>query len=336
TLGVDALTVNRKSQSKLRVTAERLGGFAGPIKLVADSLPPGVTVQNSEIGANKVQADVTFVADETAKIEAIHVTLRGTAEIDGQPVTRTAALAAGPGEMTVDNVLLAVSMPTPFKIVGKYDLTFIARGSTLVRHYAIDRGGFAGPLRVSLADRQARHLQGVTGPVITVPPGADQCDYPVFLPPWMELARTSRSVVMAVGVVTDTDGRPHTVSFTSQNQNEQIVALVGPGELSVQAERTSLECVPGGECEVRLRLARDRSLTGPTRVELVLPPHIHGIVAEPATVPSDAERAVLRIHCDREFGPLNMPLIVRATTERGGRPVTAEAQLQLVGASRKP
>ncbi|HVA44807.1 MAG TPA: PPC domain-containing protein [Pirellulales bacterium] len=336
TFAADALSLDRKSQAKLRVTAERLGGLTGPIKLAADGLPPGVSVQGGEIAANKPHADLTFVASQTSKIEAAHVVVRGTAEISGQAVTHTATLAGPPGEMTVDNVLLAVSMPTPFKIIGKYDLTFVPRGSTLVRHYAIDRGGFTGPLRVLPADRQARHLQGVTGPLITVPPGADECEYPLFLPPWMELARTSRSVVMAVGVVADTDGSQHTVSFTSQNQNEQIVALVGPGELSVHAERTSLECVPGGECEVRLRLARDRSLTGPTRVELVLPPHIHGIVAEPATVPSDAERAVLRIHCDREFGPLNMPLIVRATTEHGGRPVTAEAQLQLVGASRKP
>lgn len=336
TFTVDGLTLYRKSQAKLRIAAERLGGFTGPIKLTVDGLPPGVSVQGGQIAANQPQADLTLVADDTPKIEARHITLHGTAEIDGRDVTQAATLATLPGEMTVENVLLAISMPTPFKIVGKYDLTFVPRGSTLVRHYNIDRGGFTGPLKVMLADRQARHLQGVAGQVVEVPASAEECDYPVFLPPWMELARTSRSVVMAVGVVTDVDGSQHTVSFTSQNQNEQIVALVGPGLLNVQSERPSVECVPGGESEVRIRVARDRLLEGPTRVELVVPPHIHGIAAEPVTVPAGTDSAALRIRCTQDFGPINMPLVVRATGQRGDRPVTAETRLELVSASGQP
>ena len=336
TFAVDGLTLYRKAQAKLRVAAERLGGFNAPIKIAIDGLPPGVSVQGGQIAANQAQADLTLAADDTPKIEARHITVRGTAEIDGHEVTRSATLATPPGEMTVDSILLAVSMPTPFKIVGKYDLTFVPRGSTLVRHYAIDRSGFSGPLAVSLADRQTRHLQGVIGSVVEVPAGAEECDYTVFLPPWMELARTSRTVVMAVGVVTDHDGSRHTVSFSSQNQNEQIVALVGPGLLSVQVDRPSVECVPGGDREVIVRLARDRSLAGPTNVELVVPAHIHGIAAEPVSAPEDAVTAVLRICCDPEFGPLNMPLTVRATSQRDGRMVTAETSLQLVSANGRP
>ena len=63
------------------------------------------------------------------------------------------------------------------------------------RKYKIDRGGFDGPIQVRLADKQARHLQGVTGPVLTLKPGETEFEYPAFLPPWMELGRTCRVCV---------------------------------------------------------------------------------------------------------------------------------------------
>ena len=76
-----------------------------------------------------------------------------------------------------------------------------------------------------MADRQGRHLQGVTGPLIHVSPGESSCYYPVFFPPWMEIGRTSRSNVMAVGEIVDADGSRHKVAFSSQLQNEQIVRI---------------------------------------------------------------------------------------------------------------
>lgn len=332
----DALTLYRNAPAKLRVACERFGGFAGPVKLRIEGLPEGVTVQGGEIASNQQQADITFKAEEAAKIAAAPITIHGTADIGGQSISHVATLSRRPGETAVDTVLLAVSMPTPFKVQGKYDLTFAPRGSELLRHYTIDRGGFAGPLTVQLADRQARHLQGVTGAVITVAPGAGECDYPVFLPPWMELGRTSRSVVMAVGVVVDADGSRHTVSFTSQNQNEQIVALVGPGELNVQTDQNSLAFTPGRETEIRVRLARSKSLTAPLKVELIVPPHFHGIAAEPIAVPPGIDEAMLHIHCAATFGPLNMPLTIRATAKRDGHTIVAETRFALVEGDGEP
>src|SRR5262249_57824650 len=126
----------------------------------------------------------------------------------------------------VDTVLLAVALPTPFKVVGKHDMRWAPRGTVFHRRYQIDRGGFTGPREIGLADRQARHLQGVTGPVLTVPTGASEFDYSIQLPPWMETGRTCRVCVMATGVVKDMDGSEHTVSFSSIQPNEQIILVV--------------------------------------------------------------------------------------------------------------
>ncbi len=329
-LAADAVTLYRGAQAKLRISAERLGGYAGPIKLSVEGLPAGATVAAAEIGANQPQVELVFTANPTAKIETAHFRIVGTAEIDGQTRSHAATLPTPLGEMPVDSVLLAVAMPTPFKVVGTYDITFVPRGSALKRSYAIERNGFEGPLEVQLADRQMRHLQGVTGPRITVPPEATACTYEVFLPPWMELGRTSRSLVMAVGVVTDADGSRHTVSFTSQNQNEQIVALVGPGELSLQSERTSLVARPESTAEISFRVLRGKALSGPVKLELVIPPHIHGVAAESVLVPAGAERGAIQLRFDREFGPLNMPLTARAVMNAGGKQIIAETKIELV------
>ncbi|HVC96913.1 MAG TPA: hypothetical protein VND64_24755 [Pirellulales bacterium] len=332
----DAVTLYRGVQAKLRVTAERLGGFAGAIKLDVAGLPEGVTVATAEVPANQPQVELTLAAEKNARIRTARIMVRGTAEIAEKPVTRTAlmataagGLAAPPNELEIDNVLLAVSMPTPFKVVGRYDITFVPRGSVYRRHYKIDRGGYDGPLVVRMADRQMRHLQGVNGSSTTVPAGATECDYPVYLPPWMELARTSRSCVMAVGVIVDDDGSQHTVSFTSQNQNEQIVALVGPGPLSLRPDEASLVARPDSEVEVALRLARDATVRVPVRIELIVPSHIVGISAEPVLLAPSEERASLRLHFAHAIGPLNMPLVVRATAQ-SEPPVVAETKLELV------
>ena len=44
----------------------------------------------------------------------------------------------------------------------------------------------------------------------------------------VELGRTSRSQLMVVGELTDSAGKKHKVSYTTNNQNEQMIALVSP------------------------------------------------------------------------------------------------------------
>src|SRR5262249_41214369 len=145
----------------------------------------------------------------------------------------------------LDTVLLAVALPAPFKIVAQHDMRWAPRGTVHVRQYRIERNGFDGPIEVSLADRQARHLQGVTGPTITVPAGVSEFDYPVQLPPWMETGRPCRVCVMGVGVVKDSDGSAHTVSFSSVQPNEQIIVVIEPERLGLKAAKTSIAAGPG-------------------------------------------------------------------------------------------
>ena len=182
-LGTDALTLNRGSEAKLKVDVKRLGGLNGPITLKIDGVPDGVSPSEAKIpeGANTVE--VVFKADTSAAIRGSRLKLYGIHDLgNGNVMERVAKATSTPtNENPLDTLLLAVSLPTPFKIVGKFNFHYVPRGTTHLQNtYSIERNGYEGPLKVQLADRQVRHLQGITGPIIEVPTGAATFDYPIY------------------------------------------------------------------------------------------------------------------------------------------------------------
>jgi hypothetical protein len=329
----DTVSLNRGGQARLRVNVERLEKFSPAIALQIDGLPKGVTAQGLSVGPGQLGGDITFKADNTATIQAARLTIRGSAKSGDRTLTRTATLPGMRGMMEVDIVLLAVALPTPFKIQAEYDMRWAARGTVHKRRYRIERGGFTGPIQVSMADHQARHLQGMSGPTILVPAAASQFEYAVFLPPWMETGRTARGCVMGVGLVKDFDGSEHTVCFTSIQPNDQVIVVVEPGRLDVELDRASLTVAPGKTVSVRVRVARGKSLKGEVKVELIVASHLHGISAGSVTVPPDKSECPLMVRFAPTFnGPFNAPLLVRATVLENGKPVVGEARLELLPA----
>jgi hypothetical protein len=330
-LPADTLNLPSGGSAKLKVSAERLGGFTGPITLALDGLPPGVTASPATVGEKQTVAEVTLQAHADAPVDAARVTVHGTATRAGQAVTRAAHVPSAKGLPERDTVLVAVTLATPFVIVPDFQMRFGPRGSVFLRHYRIDRKGYDGPLEVSLADRQARHLQGVTGPVLTIPPGASEFDYPISLPPWMETGRTCRVCVMAVGTLRDAAGKEHAVSFSATEQNYQIILVVGPGRLGVETTRASLRVTPAGAVELPVRVQRGKGLAGPARVALILPEHWHGITTAPVEIPADRSEGVLTVRFAADArGPFTTAATLRATVTDQGRPVTAEAKVEFL------
>ena len=330
-LAADTLGVPRGGQAKLKVDAERLGGFDGPITLEVEGLPDGVSVEKAVIRPKAGSLELSFNAAAGAPIRSARLTVRGSAESGGASIVRVAACRGAAGLPEVDSVRLAVALPTPFQLGGPVDFGWTPRGSIRRRRYRIERGGFAGPIEVRLADRQARHLQGVTGPVVVVPPGVEEFEFPASLPPWMEVGRTSRSVVAAVGVVREPDGGEHEVSFSTPRNELQIATVVGPGRLGLEARRTSLAFVAGGVLEVPVKVSRGPGITGPVRVELAGPGPGRGLSADPLLLPEGRDEGVLRIVCGpADERPPTGRLLLRAVAPAGDDPVIAEASLVLV------
>jgi hypothetical protein len=323
TTPADVYDASRGTERRVLFTAQRLGGFTGPITLSAENLPKGVTCKDGTIAANQTNGFLTLVAGADARIGHGPLDLVGIAAVNDKPV-RVAPTCRGESDLR-----LAVALPTPFKIIDEYVMTGAPRGETYYRKYRIDRGTFDGPIQVQLADRQARHLQGVTGPVITLKPGETEFEYPAFLPPWMELGRTCRVCVMATAKVKDPlDGREHTVSFSSVEQNQQMIVVVGPGRLDLSIDKTSVRAE--GEVRLAVKVSRSKNLSGAATVELVLPEHVKGVSASKLVVPADKSEGELVLTFGANAGPFNVPLVLKAAVATDRGPVTAETKVEAV------
>ena len=290
-------------------------------------LPDGVTAAKAVIPANQPGVEVALTAAPAAAVcvGMVRVTGKGVVAV-AKAVERVAVLPGVNGLPDAERVAVAVAVPTPFQFTGEYTMSSAPRGQPYRRSYKLERNGFAGPIAVTLADRQARHLQGVTGPTVVVPPGKNDFEYAAELPPWIEIGRTCRACIMATGTVKDADGREHAVCFTSAEQNHQMIVVPEPGRLAVEAVKSTVAVGPGEEVRVPFRVARAKGLAGAVKVELVVPVHWLGVTAEPATVPADAQAGELTIRVGKDAPAFNMPATLRATLGDA----VAEAKVELL------
>ena len=314
-LAVDSLNVPRGGTVKLKLTAERLCGFNGSIDIAFAGWPVGVTAPRAMIAVGQSAVDLPLSAEALAVVRVGRVTVTGTATIADKPVSHLEAL------------LVAVAVPTPFAYEGEFTSATAPRGQPYGRQFKLVRNGFVGPLTVGLADRQFRHLQGVTGPIVAVAPGQNEFAYFADLPPWIEMGRTCRVCIVVAGTVKDLDGTEHTVSFTSNEQNHQLIVVPEPGRLGIDLPKSALVVAPGETVRVPVRIARAKGLTGDVKVELLLPGHWRGVSAEAITIPKDQETGELVLKLGAgEIGPFNAPIAVKATDGA----VVAEAKLELL------
>jgi hypothetical protein len=317
----------------LRLTMTPIGSFTKDVKLEAIGLPEGVALETPLLNAKQKFVDLRFVAPPHTKIQVANVVIRGTAELDGKTLTHDATFPTAFGELPADHIRLAIAPPVPFRHIGEYWVTNDQpSGTTMSKHFELQRDGFAGPLTVSLADRQGRCLQGLTGQPMVVSAGATEFTYTVLFPPDLELGRTNRVQLMLVGELTDFDGSRHTVSYTSFEQNEQIISVVTEGQLRLTTSNTSYPVVPGGRVAVPFTLRRTAAVAKrPLRIELKVPPHISGVSAQPVLLGADQSEGTLTIEYGPQPGPFNMPLTVFAqTADHQKPPHMAAAKVELV------
>ncbi len=330
----EVVNVPRGGEVKWKINVDRGGGFMDEIRLSLEGLPKGVTCDADKVGKSQKNVQITLKAEENASVVNATIKLKGIGKQDGAEIVRYAAVPIGFLDEPRHAAVLAVTVPTPFKFFAPFATKYSPRGSMFTHHYQIDRGGFEGRLEVDMADRQARHLQGVTGSRITISPDENEFDYSIALPSWMEIGRTSRTCVMIYGIVEDPDGTKHKVCYSSQAQDDQMIILVDPTRLSIKTRRQTVQATPGQSVKVPFQVKRGVNLTGPVKVEMVLSKHIRGLSATPVTLSANDNDGELNITFDKQdIGPFNMPVILRATImDERQLPVTSESGLTVVTA----
>ncbi len=312
--------------SKLRVSVDRKGGFKKEVFVTVDGLPPGVKVFNSIIAAKKNFTDLQFTIPPKTRVAIHRLTVKGTGDVGDHNATRSASVPEG-----LDHLLCGIAPSVPFKHQGQYlFLTGTPSGSTYHRPYALDRGGFEGPLIARLADRQIRHLQGVTDRVLEIPPGKKDFKFPIALPYRIEIGRTSRVQVMLVGEITDFDKTKHTVSYTSNERDDQFICVPSAGLVSLETTNDSFSLPSNDAFTISVNIRRAKNvLKRPMLVELVQPDHARGILAEAVELAPGQEIATLKVMTTESPGPLNAPFTIRARTIDAPRHV-AEKKIEFV------
>ena len=167
---------------KVKVTAERFGGFTGPIELECAELPEGRRpLKPVTIAANQTAVDLDLHGRrDAADRHACRSPITGTGD-------RAAASRSGAGGRPRHAVPAATDADraargrVPDAVQDRRpvrdDLARRAARSTAASTGS-SASGFDGPIQVRLADQQARHLQGVTGPVVDAPAGRDRVRVP--------------------------------------------------------------------------------------------------------------------------------------------------------------
>lgn len=331
-LAGDTVTIERGKPVAVKLIADRGPGVKDDITLQIEGLPAGVTVSPLLIKADQKEVSLNFQAAEGTKVQCVPLTIAGKLVKDGAELVRVATVAVRPTTRRPDPLWLAVGLPTPFRFVGIFETKFMPRGSQYVRHYAIQRNGFEGPLEARLADQQGRHLQGVTGDPVSISPGQKEFDFTVKLQPFMEIGRTSRATLMVMGVVTDGDGSRHVVSYSSNAQNDQMIALVDPGRLAITLDRRTATVIPGQQVRIGFRLQRSSGLDQSTQVEAIIPDGLRGVTAQVVAVPAGHQQGQIELVFGADAqGPFLAPVTIRATTLDDRKlPVISDVSLELV------
>ena len=330
-LPADTVNIEQGAETKLKIGIDRSFGFKGEVELSVEGLPDGVMADAVKIANNRQDAQLIIKVDQSAKPQIAELKVVGKT-LDVEPaLKREAAFSATDGDQPVAGLTLGVAIKTPFRIHSPFETRYASRGTIYTRHYHIDRGGFEGPIEVEPADRQVRHLQGVTGQKVIVPPGKSEFDYTVSLPPWMEIGRTSRFCLMGSAFVEDEAGIKHRVSFSSHEQDDQVIMLVDPVRISLQLPSSTFVVERGGSIEIPVKVVRGTGLAGDVRIHLTAPPHIIGWSTEPLVVAANDDVGVLKLHIDQNSNDVfNAPLIVHVEMkDADGKPVRTESRIHI-------
>ncbi len=323
------LNVPIGGKAQLAIKAIRKAGFKAPIAIRVEGLPDGITVpEDAQIpeGKNDLKLNVEVAAETAARAETIQ--LIGEAKIGEATVTRIArAPAAGnlvtrrPATETTSRILLTTTLKPPFslELIDRNRQRPVHRGTTYPAEFIIQRDeGFKGEVLMMMAAGQSRHRQGITGPIIKVPPEADRSLYPSFMPEWLATDRTTRMTVLGMAVITDPKG---TKRYVTKPAAARITMILEGALLKVSQQAGELTVAPGSAFTIPLTVSRSAKLQETVTVSLIIPEELTGTLrCRPVQVEPGQSTVPLQIQTmtDQRLSG-RWPLTIKATAMQDGR-----------------
>ncbi|MFP6762985.1 MAG: hypothetical protein VB858_05190, partial [Planctomycetaceae bacterium] len=294
------LNVPIGGKAQLAVKAVRRAGFKAPISIRMEGLPDGIQVpQDAQIpeGKNDLKLNVEVAAETAARAGAIRII--GEATVGDATLTRVARAPAGgnlvarrPFAETTDRLLLTTTLKAPFslELIDRNRQRPVHRGTTYPAEFIIQRDeGFQGEVQMMMAATQSRHRQGISGPIIKVPPETDRALYPSFMPEWLATDRTTRMSVLGMAVIADPKG---TKRYVAKPSAARITMILEGALLKVSQQAGELTVASGSAFTIPLTVSRSPKLKETVTVTLVIPEELTGALQCPPVMVEPGQSTV--------------------------------------------
>ncbi|WP_406693497.1 PPC domain-containing protein [Singulisphaera sp. Ch08] len=351
---VDSLTIAAGGRATATVVAWRTDGFAGPIRVVAGDLPPGVRCEPVTIAAGQVMAPVVFEAEEGAKPRVGTVQLVGRSrygdrkeelgyvsgatklgpDLSHQAIAGTMiwppgspqAPAMAPARVS-RGFVLAVVDARPLTLTASPPTFTVAQGHQVNLSVSVARrDGFAEAVTVTAADLPANVVNGTA----TIAKAETTGTLPLFV---AKTVAPGEYTFLLRGTgpfpfskTPDAQKKPN---ITLNEPSNAIRLVVRPAPLTLTLNNKGGALKQGGTLEVDVTIARQGGFADDLTVSLVSPPALK-LSATPVTIAASQTTAkfVVQAAADSPVGAV-AGAAVRAIATVRGEPIEVDEPLVL-------
>ena len=236
--------VGKEPPGLLYLDVTRPPDCSGEIAVRLTNLPDGV----------EVPKEISIPAAESSVV--IPITANGTS------LARRATIScAADGMQPITAQILITPLLKPrAKVRPKFPDAgrTVHRGATYKAPVVVTRvEDYSGEVRLQMAARPDRVSQGIFGDEIVVPPGVSDVEFPIFLPEWVQIDRTSRIVLNTFVNVKDPFGNVRTLV----NRMDQRITMNVEGTLlTVATTQKEISAVANKTVEIPVEILRSPKL----------------------------------------------------------------------------
>jgi len=275
--------------------------FGGELKILADNLPPGVTMHVPNMKDNVNQVPVVFEAKEDAELAGSLVHLHGKHADEkkniGGDFRQTVTLVAGNPNRTayytttVDRFTASVTKAAPFKVrIEKPKTPLLQNGRMNLKVVAERKEGFDEPIKIEML----RKTPGFNcRSSVTIPKGKNEVDYPVNARGNAATGTWKMAMVASAEVPLDKDGKKksrQTIATPLQEITIDPEFVVGKTEMAVTEQ--------GKPIDVIVKLDQRREFEGEATLEL------HGlpnkVKTEPIKITKDTKEVAFKVTTEKD------------------------------------
>jgi hypothetical protein len=323
-------------------------GWNGPVTITATGLPQGVTCPPQILGPGVKETPIVLSAAANAPEWTGEIKLVGTAVINGQTVVHEARPASitwpvqfqsgVPAISRLDrNLMLAVRDKAPFHLTATAEKAYVFQNSRVNVALKLDRHwpDFKVPLQVGPIDVQSPLAQTLVFNNSNQPTPIAKDTAKAFIEVRPNAPPGTYNLVLRgtaqIPFNKDPKAKQKAPVFVMQPSTAFTLTVLPSQVAQVAVNNGNPTIKLGTPFELIVSVNRQNDYGGEFKVELILPPNVKGVSAEPVVIPAGKNEAklVLKVPTDAAVG--NRPnLVVRATaTLAGNTPLAQETKINV-------